>query len=92
MQKHNLRIVVSEQDIEHTMSAVREALRLRVEEKGPLSTIGSHEALGIITEEYYELIEAIKSNNLSEIAAETLDIIVPAIFFLASLNAYWGEK
>ena len=40
----------------------------------------SHEALGIITEEYYELIEAIKNNNDVATRSELIDIAVAAIF------------
>ena len=39
----------------------------------------SHEALGVITEEYYELIEAVRSNSLTNIANEALDVAAACV-------------
>ena len=42
------------------------------------------EALGVITEEYHELIEAVHGNDRSEEFAELLDVAVAAIYAIAS--------
>lgn len=39
---------------------------------GPYAS--SHEALGVITEEYQELVQAIRSNNIQDIAKEAQDL------------------
>jgi NTP pyrophosphatase (non-canonical NTP hydrolase) len=39
----------------------------------------SHEALGVITEEYHELIEAIRTNNIRHIFKEATDLALCAM-------------
>ena len=39
----------------------------------------SHESLGVITEEYHELVEAVRCNASSSIAEEALDIAAACI-------------
>jgi len=39
----------------------------------------THEGLGVIVEEYSELIEAIQSNNLKRVKSESIDLAVAAI-------------
>ena len=34
----------------------------------------THEALGVLTEEYHELIEAVRSNDLARIAREAIQV------------------
>ena len=48
----------------------------RLHQKGWGTFSSSHEILGIITEEYHELIDAVKSNNLDKVHEELLDIAV----------------
>lgn len=39
----------------------------------------THEAMGVITEEYAELIEAVRANDLTAVRSEALDIAAAAI-------------
>jgi len=47
--------------------------------------VGNHESLGIITEEYWELIDACKQNDPVDVASELMDIAVGAVFGVASM-------
>lgn len=42
-----------------------------------------HEALGIVAEEWHELVEAVKGNDVSEFEQELIDVAVGCIFALA---------
>lgn len=69
--------------------AIDETLRklvYRIEQKGGRSYSSNHEALGIITEEYYELIDAVKSNNNEHVKEELLDVAVGCLFAIASMK------
>ena len=61
-------------------------------QKGRGSFISTHEILGVVTEEYFELVEAIKTNDTREIRLELLDVIVSSLFGLACIEQdekYW---
>ena len=81
------RIEVSDCAIRNAYELFNDKLKYRLNQKGRLGYIGNHEALGIITEEYWELIEAIKSNDNAAVKAELIDLIVAAWFALASSEA-----
>ena len=61
-------------------------LKYRLEQKGYHSFASTHEILGIITEEYHELVDAQKSNNISEIRHELLDVAVACLFGVACIE------
>lgn len=88
MKKLKTRIPVSTKSLEEAIQEVIFNLEKRIEEKGNLSTLSAHEALGIITEEYIEFVDAVRSNDPDQILAELVDIVVPAIFYIASHNEH----
>ena len=57
----------------------------RIEEKGRGAFTSNHEMLGIIAEEYHELIEAVRQNDPVDVANELSDIAVACLFSLASM-------
>jgi len=59
----------------------------RLTEKGWGIYISSHETLGIITEEYTELIEAVGENDHAHQWKELLDIAVAALAGMASIDS-----
>jgi NTP pyrophosphatase (non-canonical NTP hydrolase) len=69
---------------QEALDAISRTLEWRLDQKGPLSYTSSHEVLGIITEEYLELIDAVKANDRAAIIRELHDIGVAAIFGVAS--------
>lgn len=66
------------------VEAMTVAMGRKIERHGRGAYMGNHEALGIITEEYYELIGAVQSNDPVNIAEETMDVAVGCLFALAS--------
>ena len=60
---------------------VTEALaeRIRKADDRYETPASAHESLGVITEEYHELVEAIRCNASASIAAEALDIAAACI-------------
>jgi NTP pyrophosphatase (non-canonical NTP hydrolase) len=54
----------------------RETLRAQERFGNPAST---HEALGVITEEYFELVHAIRTNRLDRIREEALQVSAAAL-------------
>ena len=58
------------------LAALQEAFR----KKGLGEFISSHETLGVVTEEFHELVEAVRSNDTSKIKAELMDLAVAATF------------
>ena len=68
-------------------TAISELFR-RLEEKGYGSFISYHETLGVVTEEYFELVDAVRSNDVEHIKDELMDLAVAVIFGHASLRAH----
>ncbi len=63
---------------------VNEVLR-RLDKKGYDSFIGTHEAYGILAEEFYELCKAMHENDTPEFKEELMDIAAGCIIAYASL-------
>lgn len=63
-----------------------EKMRARLETKGYGSFVSSHEVLGMIAEEYEELLDAVHDNDWDQLDKELLDLAVGATFSLACLR------
>ena len=57
-----------------------------LKEKGSASFSSSHEILGVITEEYNELIEAVHKNDQQLLLYELLDLATACQFAIACIN------
>lgn len=57
----------------------------RIENKGRGAFLSNHEMLGIVAEEYHELVEAVRQNDAVDVANELADIAVACLFSLASM-------
>ncbi len=80
------RIFVKDTVIQGAVAITVEKLKDRLKKHGVYSMMGPHEILGIVTEEYQELITATHQNLRQEVKSELVDIAVACIFGLASLN------
>jgi NTP pyrophosphatase (non-canonical NTP hydrolase) len=79
--------------IDNAFEKLGEKIKYRLKEKGKRTFASNHEILGIITEEYYELIEAVKNNDDNKIHDELLDIAVGCILGMACYYNYlYNEK
>ncbi|MBW3545119.1 MAG: hypothetical protein KY428_05875 [Bacteroidetes bacterium] len=59
----------------------------RMEKHGTGAFVSPHEALGVLREEEWELVEAIKSNDPYRVAEEWMDVATTCIFAVASMMA-----
>lgn len=78
---------ITEEQLEGARNVIRDWLRHRLDEKGCGALLSRHEILGVITEEYIELIEAVKFKSLTEVKAELRDMAVGCIFGIACIDA-----
>jgi len=79
------RIQVSDATLLKTIEALMVKIGNKIEEKGRGVYASNHEGLGIVTEEYKELIDAVQSNDPVDVADENFDVAVGAIWMIASL-------
>lgn len=80
----NSRILVPENVIAKVGRDVMKKLAERLVQHGPGSFIGAHEVLGILTEEWKELIDAVQANDCTQVEKELIDIAVACVFGVAS--------
>lgn len=73
--------------IEEAVGKVREMVLVRLTQKGKAAFISKHEVLGIVAEEYDELVKAVRKNDEKyqrvKITGELLDIAVACILGMA---------
>jgi NTP pyrophosphatase (non-canonical NTP hydrolase) len=77
------RIKIKKRFVKAARQILKNKLAYRMVQKGPQSYASVHEALGLITEEYKELIDAVQSNNREHVMSELLDVAVGCIWALA---------
>lgn len=82
MKRDSINATYIEQAVEETNAALCKQLI----QKGDGAFVSTHEALGIIAEEYDELKDAVRSNNIEDVKKELLDIIVAAQFTVVCIN------
>lgn len=85
MVKVPTKIVVADERIADARDFVKKKMEMRIAKKGQFSHASRHESLGLIAEEYWELIEAIKGNDDEEILHELADVAVGCIWAIASM-------
>jgi hypothetical protein len=59
----------------------------RIEKHGRGAFVSNHEALGVMTEEYHELVGAVTSNDPMRVAEEMMDVAVSGVIAVASMVA-----
>ena len=85
----NERAIVTDEEIDHILDNLRGRLEHAMAKKGGLSFASSHEMLGALTEEFHEVIDAVRADNGPQVHSELLDVGVVAVFGMASLLAQW---
>lgn len=86
-----MRHKVTKDTIEQVVETFKNKLQEQFNKKGKDCFASSHEILGVITEEYYELIEAIKKGDGDDIRNELYDVAISALFGLMSIETYSCE-
>lgn len=93
MNKTNiLKTVTTNHDLAQTVKALNHGKDLamdkvmyRLKQKGPGLFIDRHQIYGVIAEEVNELLDAIHNNDLENMEEELIDVVVAALWGLASL-------
>ena len=65
---------------------VEDMLQIRLKQKGFGALASTHEILGVVQEEVYELLLAVKDNNIQDVMKELEDIAVACIVGIASIK------
>lgn len=78
------RAQISADDVNLTFTQLQQKTCDRFNEKGKGVLISRHEMLGVITEEYDELVRAVESGSQLDVEDELVDITVAGIVSLAS--------
>jgi hypothetical protein len=87
------RIEVSNDTIKTALDRITKKLNQRLQIKGQYGYMSRHETLGIITEEFWELVQAVQGNKSDEYESELIDVAVGCLFGLASrLEQLKAEK
>lgn len=81
------RIKVPLNKIDHAKYLIGEALIARLKEKGYGRFSSRHEVQGIIDEEWFELLDALKTNDMEKYKKELIDLAVACHFGLACIEA-----
>ena len=74
-------------DINIAVRKLQKEVARRLNEKGKGSFASRHEILGVITEEYHELIEAVTLKPLANVEDELFDLAVGAVISAACTMA-----
>lgn len=86
---------ISERVIDQAFDEQKEHLERRLEQHGPGEYASTHESLGIVTEEYYELIDAVKANDSEAVVKELQDIATACLVGIATyynVNQNWETR
>ena len=80
------RLLIPQEALEKSIKEISDKTDFRLKQKGYHAWQSTHEILGIITEEYWELQEAIKNNDINAIKKELIDIGVACHFGITCIN------
>lgn|ERR1035437_3743433 len=83
-----MRITVLEEDINKAIEQVMAALKTAMDKHGMGAFASPCEALGVLTEEYHEVIIAVRENDATNFKEELSDMSASCIFAIASKNAF----
>lgn len=79
-----MRKQVEDRDIELVLDGIKTHLYMVLEKKGYGAFASRHEILGCVTEEYIELVEAVRSGIHLDVNEELRDVAISAIWGLVS--------
>lgn len=80
------RPVITDADLERVIQVVVRKLEFRMKEKGRGAFVSSHEIMGIVSEEYDEMKEAVQENDHNKLFDELADIAVASLKGMASMQ------
>jgi len=80
------------EEIETIVMELQRKIAARLLNKGLGVFASNHEILGILTEEFHELVDAVKSDVSLEVRHELFDIAIGAMFGIVSIDINKREK
>lgn len=83
----NGRFEVKAEEIQQGIDDILCKLHKRIKKKGRFSFSSTHEMYGILAEEFDELLDEVRSNDIEKFEQEIIDIAVGCIWAKASLYA-----
>jgi hypothetical protein len=81
------RVQITDKQIDDAIERVDWMLGMSLKEKGHGTFASTHEILGMATEEYNELKEAVHNKDYGNIEEEIIDLAVGCVFALACIRA-----
>ena len=82
-----MRTQISQEEIEAGIRKLIDKLDFRLAQKGYGTFSSRHEILGILTEEYDETIEAVRSGKIEDVSNELLDVAVASVFGMICIDS-----
>lgn len=82
-----MRKQITKDDINQAIDVVIKKMFERLDEKGYGALRSRHEILGVVAEEFYELINAVTYDGLTRVSDELLDIAVACILGIACIDS-----
>lgn len=83
----NKQQIITADQIKQAFTVVQKKMQERLNQKGYGTFASLHEISGVITEEYFELIDDVRRESVIGTREELLDIAVDAIFGVACIQA-----
>jgi hypothetical protein len=80
------RVKVPPEKIAEAVDVFMTKLAFRLNEKGDGTFASRHEIQGSVTEEYHELVDALRENSVEEFEKELLDVAVACVFGVACIR------
>lgn len=83
---------ISGATVERAINLIRVNLSKQFQKHGTGCLVSNHEILGDITEEYHELIDAVRDNDDEQVVHELMDIGVSCVWGIASILEENGKR
>jgi NTP pyrophosphatase (non-canonical NTP hydrolase) len=84
-QTHTRPDIIAETTYE-SLTIIKDALFRKLNQKGNHAFVSTHEILGVVTEEYHEVIDAVKYNNKDKVRKELIDLAVACVHGISSID------
>lgn len=84
--------IVSSKNIASTINEAVAHLEENRKRRGGGAYVSIHESLGIITEEFWETVEAVRSNRLEDVEEELQDVVTACLWAIASMKQNYNKE
>jgi len=87
-----MKVQITDETIDRVLEVVRDVLLARMgsDQYGRDSYLNMHEAQGVCLEEWHELVEEVKSNDLGRVYEDSMDNVVAHLLTLLTI-VQWSD-